>query len=153
MTHTIPPSHLQSNSQILRTFEDNYLLLRRIFAPLFNGSEEISLGKNDGQAPLLLKVSERHKYMTIIELNQKISEDKNIPDIFLRLRLYFDARVAEVIAYQGIERIPARYQVKLSRGDTRDEKMQVNLLLNEFLQYIDDQGYRILTTSDSPVTN
>ena len=149
MTHTIPPNHLKSRSQILRIFEDNYTLLRRLFAPLFDGSEEMTLGK-DERVPLFLKVCERHKYMTIIELNQKVTADETIPDIFLRLRLYFDACVAEVIAYQGIERIPARYQINMSRGDLPDEKVQVNLLLNEFLNHIGEQGYRVLEASDSP---
>lgn len=94
--------------------------------------------------PISVKVCERHKYMTIIELNQQLAEDHKIPDMLLRLRLYFDARVAEVIGYQGIERIPARYQFKLERGDLRDEKMQVNLLLNEFLNHIVNKGYRSL---------
>lgn len=101
----------------------------------------------DGAMPISAKVCERHKYMTIIELNQRLAEDQKIPDMLLRLRLYFDARVAEVIGYQGIERIPARYQFKLERGELRDEKMQVNLLLNEFLNHIINQGYRSLSAS------
>ena len=105
------------------------------------------LDAGDERAPVLVKVCERHKYMTIIDLNLQLSESDNIPDILIRLRLYFDAQVAEVIAYQGVERIPARYQIKLSRGDVRDEKMQVNLLLNEFLKHIIDKNYRPLDAS------
>lgn len=146
MTHTIPANHLKSSSRILRAFEDNYKLLVRLLAPLFNGEEDMLLGTGSDRLLLSAKVCERHKYMTIVELNQQLNEDQQIPDILLRLRLYFDARVAEVIGYQGIERIPARYQFKLSRGDARDEKMQVNLLLNEFLNHIIDKGYRPLGT-------
>lgn len=146
MTHTIPANHLKSSSRILRTFEDNYKILLRLFAPLFNGEDKIMLNAAGEAMPISVKVCERHKYMTIIELNQRLAEDQKIPDMLLRLRLYFDARVAEVIGYQGIERIPARYQFKLERGDLRDEKMQVNLLLNEFLNHIVNKGYRSLGT-------
>jgi len=147
MTHTIPTSHLKSRSKILRTFEDNYKLLVRLFAPLFDGKEDMVLESDDVGTPIQVKVCERHKYMTIIELNQQLSDEQQIPDMLLRLRLYFDARVAEVIGYQGIERIPARYQFKLERGDLRDEKMQVNRLLNEFLNHIINKGYRSLSAS------
>ncbi|HEA26149.1 MAG TPA: DUF1249 domain-containing protein [Ectothiorhodospiraceae bacterium] len=147
MTHTIPANHLKSSSRILRTFEDNYKILVRLFAPLFNGEEAITLNAVDEAMPISATVCERHKYMTIIELNQRLADEPKIPDILLRLRIYFDARVAEVIGYQGIERIPARYQFKLERGDLRDEKMQVNLLLNEFLNHITDKGYRSLSAS------
>ncbi|NOR51408.1 MAG: DUF1249 domain-containing protein [Gammaproteobacteria bacterium] len=122
-------------------------MLVRLFAPLFNGDEEMLLGADIESAPLLAKVSERHKYMTIIELSHRLSEDQSIPDILLQLRLYFDAQVAEVIGYQGIERIPARYQIELSRGDVLDEKMQINLLLNEFLKHIISKRYRPLGVS------
>ena len=147
MTHTIPTNHLKSRSRILRTFEDNYTLLLGLFAPLFSGEEEIMLDAGDDSMPISVKVCERHKYMTIIELNQQLAEDQKIPDILLRLRIYFDARVAEVIGYQGIERIPARYQFELKRGDVRDEKMQVNLLLNDFLSHIINRGYRLQSAS------
>ena len=147
MTHTIPANHLKSHSRIIRTFEDNYKLLVRLFAPLFRDEEEMVLESDGDCMPISAKVCERHKYMTIIEINQQLTEDKQIPDIRLRLRLYFDARVAEVIAYQGIERIPARYQFTLKRGDVRDEKMQVNRLLNEFLSHIINKGYRPLGLS------
>jgi len=147
MTHTIPPGHLKTSSPILRTFEDNYTLLLRLFAPLFDCEDEIALKAGDGSAIMLVEVMERHKYMTVIELNFQLTENQQIPDIMLRLRLYFDARVAEVIAYQGVERIPARYQIKLSRGDVRDEKIQVNRLLNEFLNYIINKGYCPLAAS------
>ena len=111
----------------------------------------MSVGNEDGRRPLAVKVCERHKYMTIIELKQQIAEDTAIPDMQLRLRLYIDARVAEVIAYQGVERIPARYQFKRHFGEHRDEKMQVNLLLNEFLKYIDAHGYRLLEIHRDPI--
>jgi uncharacterized protein YqiB (DUF1249 family) len=155
MTHTIPLNRLYTSSQILRTFEENYRFLLRLLAPLFSGAEAMTLGQDPqgGMAgsPLSATVCERHKYMTIVELKQQIAEDPQIPDIRLRLRLYFDARVAEVIAYQGVERIPARYQIKPSRGDVRDEKVQVNLLLNDFLKHIINRGYRTAVISDVSV--
>ncbi len=147
MSHTIPANHLKSRSQILRTFEDNYRLIIKIFAPLFNGEDEIILNTADEAMPIWGKVCERHKYMTIIELNHQLGEAPKIPDIRLRLRIYFDARVAEVIGYQGIERIPVRYQFRLERGELRDEKMQVNRLLHEFLHHITDKGYRLMKTT------
>ncbi|MCW8826405.1 MAG: DUF1249 domain-containing protein [Gammaproteobacteria bacterium] len=147
MAHTIPPGYLKTSSPILRTFEDNYRLLMKLFKPLFNGESEMVLDAGDKRAPVIIEVRERHKYMTILDLRLQLCESDNIPDIMIGIRLYFDARVAEVISYQGVDHIPARYQIKLSRGDVRDEKMQVNLLLNEFLNHIIDKNYRPLDAS------
>ena len=78
-------------------------------------------------------LQERHKYMLLLTLRSPMALGV-IPDLCLTLRLYLDARVAEVIGYQGVEFIPPRYLVSPRRGELRDERQQLNRMLFELLR-------------------
>ena len=57
------------------------------------------------------------------------------------VRLYHDARVAEVLACQQISRFKARYDYPNTDMLQPDEKRQINLLLRDWLKLCAVQGY------------
>ncbi len=57
------------------------------------------------------------------------------------VRLYHDARVAEVLACQHISRFKARYDYPNADMLLPDEKRQINLLLRDWLKLCAGQGY------------
>jgi len=65
---------------------------------------------------------------------------KNIPDIVasglhprMTIRLYHDARMAEVLSTQDIRQVKPRYDYPNNKMHQQDEKQQTNQFLNEWL--------------------
>ena len=57
----------------------------------------------------------------------------HLPDIIFDVRVYDDARLAEVISYQGRGRIQFKYNYPNDKMYVPDEKRQGNLLLHDWL--------------------
>lgn len=125
-------------------FEENYRLLQQLLPQMEAGGDRYVLASDDGaQQALEILITERCPYTTIVELTKPFFlEGVWMPDLRMQLRVYHDARVVEVAAYQGCHRIPARYQVTQGGRYVRDEKRQINLLLHELLHYCQSSGYR-----------
>ena len=146
--HSIPP-HRRRNP--IGLFEENYRLLCTLLPELLEGEELISLRADVGRSVLQARVLERSPYTSLLSLRMPfVSAGVALPELSMQLRMYHDARVAEVIAYQGCGRIPAPYQVKPRSPWVSDEKRQVNLLLHELLRYCQRHAYRIPLEQDSP---
>ena len=125
-------------------FEENYRLLYRLLPEMEQGGDRYLLGGDDGEE-LELLIFERCRYTTIVSLSKPFHIDGEwLPELSMQLRLYHDARVVEVAAYQGCQRIPARYQVDTHGRHHRDDKRQINLLLHDLLRYCLRRGYREL---------
>lgn len=124
-------------------FEENYRLLQQLLPEMEAGGDRYVLVSDDEiQQPLEILILERCPYTTIISLTKPFFTDGVwMPDLRMQLRIYHDARVVEVAAYQGCHRIPARYQVDAHGKYHRDEKRQINLLLHELLRYCRRNGY------------
>lgn len=133
MSHTIP-SDARKNP--MWVFEENYRLLRRLLSDLADGPDEWTLCSDESERELRIRVVERCKYTTVIELHKAfVVDDELLPDLTMRLRIYDDAEVTEVSGYQGCHRLPARYQVGDGVHFKRDEKRQINFLLEDLLRY------------------
>ena len=123
-------------------FEQNFRLLQRLLPELEQGGDRFVLNAAKGEA-LELLILERCRYTTMVELSQPFAIDGEwLPDLSMQLRVYHDARVVEVAAYQGCHRIPARYQVESQGRHHKDDKRQINFLLHDLLLYCLRLGYR-----------
>ena len=97
----------------------------------------IALG--DLSPAVRLEVSERSRYTTVVNVIQ-VAEIGGVPGMSMSVRLYHDARSAEVIAYQNQRGFAAVYDYPNSEMRQRDEKAQVNRLLSEFLSMCLENG-------------
>ncbi|GAA5192113.1 DUF1249 domain-containing protein [Ferrimonas gelatinilytica] len=70
----------------------------------------------------------------------------NAPE--LELRLYHDARVAEVLSGQQFLRLLPRYPYPNRRMLQRDEKFQVNLFLAELLEQFAQHEWQLVSLSE-----
>lgn len=123
-------------------FEENFRLLQRLLPELEQGGDRFVLNAAKGEA-LELLILERCRYTTMVSLSQPFAIDGEwLPDLSMQLRVYHDARVVEVAAYQGCHRIPARYQVASQGRHHKDDKRQINFLLHDLLLYCLRLGYR-----------
>ena len=145
------PSSRHCRRNPIGLFEENYRLLLTLLSDWEEGEHSVRLVGSNGTAPLKLTLLEQAPYTTMLALRMPFSSGGlHLPQLRMELRLYHDAQVAEVTAYQGCQRIPAPYQVNGSGRWHLDEKRQVNLLLHELLRYCQRNGYQLLMEQDCP---
>jgi len=81
-----------------------------------------------------MSVLERCPYTTLVELTQCIAADSAaLPPPRLKVRLYHDAKTAEVVEFQNARRFAAVYPYPNEEMRQPDEKAQVNRFLGEYL--------------------
>jgi uncharacterized protein YqiB (DUF1249 family) len=127
-------------------FEENFRLLQHLLPELEQGGDRFVLAGKEGDE-LELLILERCRYTTVVSLSKPFAIDGEwLPDLSMQLRVYHDACVVEVVAYQGCRHIPSRYQVATHGRHHKDDKRQINLLLHDLLLYCRRLGYRELRT-------
>ena len=111
----------------------NYLRLMKLFPRL--PEEDVSVfGMALGQHPyqVRLEVLERGPYTTLIEM-RRVPEAPWALQPRMRVRLYHDARSAEVVEFQGARHFRPSYVYPNHQMHLPDERAQVNRFLSEFL--------------------
>ncbi|MEZ8095218.1 DUF1249 family protein [Photobacterium swingsii] len=119
---------------IMRLYETNYAKL----LPLLPKSDEVgdSCVYQVFGHEYTITITESTRYTTVIELLQQ--DEASLPVYMyphLIIRLYHDARVAEVCSAQQISRLKPRYDYPNMRMHQQDEKHQVNRFLGDWLAY------------------
>lgn len=124
-------------SRLMGLCEVNYMMLLRLLAD----KEQVGQRREFYISDFLsyrIEVDEVTKYTSLITMSQDAEIAGTKLSTFLRpkmvIRLYHDARMAEVIKNQDIGRINPRYDYPNSKMHLPDEKQQVNLFLKEWLQ-------------------
>ena len=117
--------------------EINYMLLLRILADKEQVGEQRCFFISDFLS-YRITVNEVTKYTTLITINQEANiRGYNLTELFrpkMVVRLYHDARMAEVISNQDVQQIKPRYDYPNDKMHLPDEKQQVNYFLKEWLQ-------------------
>lgn len=133
MSHTIVG---RSPRNPLWVYEENYRLFLRLLPAPVEAGDAFALASDSTDGDLEVEVLEVAKYTVTLQLAKPFAVDKQwLPDLSMKVRVYDDAGVMEVIGYQGCDRIPPRYRVPGPGRFHRDEKRQVNYLLNDLLRY------------------
>jgi len=95
-----------------------------------------------------LSILEHSKYTTTLSLTHHLNIDgKIVPDLEMKIRVYHDARVAEVIGYQHESRFASYYPYPNPRMRHHFEKRQINLFFSEWLKYCGSRGCRFICGS------
>ena len=117
--------------------EINYMLLLRILADKEQVGEQRCFFISDFLS-YRVTVNEVTKYTTLITIIQEANiRGYNLTELFrpkMVVRLYHDARMAEVISNQDVQQIKPRYDYPNEKMHLPDEKQQVNYFLKEWLQ-------------------
>ncbi|WP_339669185.1 DUF1249 domain-containing protein [Dasania marina] len=97
------------------------------------------------RAHFRLEVLERCAYTTIMEFSQLESSFAGqldwAPAPHFTLRVYHDARMAEVSAFHGNHRLRSNYDYPNKSMFQRDEKAQLNKLLGQWLKHCVNFGH------------
>ena len=114
--------------------EANYQRLHRLLGGA--ADNEICILLEDRDSSVVLRVSEKTPYTSLVEMSVQESEPRPawLTAPTLLIRLYHDARMAEVVSFEGFRNAQLRSD---SHGALfhNDEKAQWNGFLAEWLRY------------------
>lgn len=117
--------------------EVNYMMILRLLADKERVGEQRDFLISDFLT-YRIKVNEVTRYTSLITMTQNCTLLANTLTDMLKpkmvIRLYHDARMAEVISNQDISRVKPRYDYPNKKMHLPDEKQQINLFLKEWLQ-------------------
>ncbi len=126
-----------------KVYEINYRLLLKLVTELDALPDEVLL-QGDESHVVTVSVVERCKFTTSITLRHDLkSHDLFVTNPSVKIRIYHDARLAEVVACQQGSKFFAVYPFILAKVPFQNEKRDVNLFLREWLNHCLAQGYRL----------
>ena len=113
--------------------DGNYLRLTRLMPDLMRADRRYFRIFRDAAAPpVTFEVVHRSRYTTVLTLCHR-AVGRGLGGTRIKVRLYHDARCAEVIEFQGHRRFKPVYQYPNPEMRQPDEKAQVNRFLRDFL--------------------
>ena len=130
------PGRLARYESMLPLYECNYRLLLRLIPDL--------VARRAGEPVLVEAIPEVRieltgggRYTSFLRLVHRLCGhgSERIPDLLLEIRAYHDARLAEVVSYQGHGRFLALYPQPNRFMYLAHEKQQVNRFLHEWLRH------------------
>ena len=138
--------------QMAATCEGNYLRIIKLLSDNEEGATETFIIQGEGhhQAEVSLTVTESFRYTSTVEVRQQGLCPEWIQPPCMLVRLYHDARSAEVISYQNQKGIHGRYQYPNPKMRMPDEKSQLNQFLSEWLTYCLKHGYAAVAPDFAP---
>ena len=119
--------------------EANYVRLMRLMPDIQRRDRRtFSLALSGGEPRVRLEVAHRFPYTTVVRIAQDapggaLGDPASLPSIRFAIRIYHDARSAEVIECQDQRGFQAVYDYPNANMRHPDEKAQVNRFFGEFL--------------------
>ena len=125
---------LPKTSHQLAVCEANFLRLKKILQDFSRNKYSFETVNPDSSSnSISFYVIHKTKHTLIIEAKQKIKL-KKMDNLIIRIQISLDAKLAEVISFQGERAVP--YFMKVFETQSKDEKMQQNRFLTEWLESI-----------------
>ena len=125
---------LPKTSHQLAICEANFLRLKKILQDFSRNKYSFETVNPDSSSnSISFCVIHKTQHTLIIEAKQKIKL-KKMENLIIRIQISLDAKLAEVISFQGERAVP--YFMKVVETQSKDEKMQQNRFLTEWLESI-----------------
>ena len=129
---------LPKTSHQLAVCEANFLRLKKILNDFSKNKYSFeTINPDSSSNPISFHVIHRTPHTLIVEAKQKIKL-KKIESLIVRIQVSLDAKLAEVVSFQGERAVP--YFMKVLKTQSRDEKIQQNRFLTEWLETIFENG-------------
>ena len=137
----------------LSLYEENFAKLMLLLDGLEHIHDSASL-EAQGLPRVTLAVLEKSVYTTTITLSQSFGFDEEfLRPQYMKIRIYHDAQVAEVLGYQHAVQFRTFYPYPNPKMYQPYEKRRVNQFLGEWLHYCLDNGYRLLVPNAPSMTS
>ena len=99
-----------------------------------NLTYRVSSGSHSGQR-LSVKIEEIHRYTTMVRVAQGDQVGRWLAPPVMQVRMYHDARMAEVVGFQNETVREGRYDYPNDKMHQPDEKTQLNRFLADWLEH------------------
>ena len=122
--------------------EANYVRLQRLLKNADEPRYEFSwVDNHENQIDVDIDIVERFKYTTTLQLTKTLhSVPKPLSQVELTVRLYSDARMAEVVTFCQGKQLAGVYRYPNDQMYQVDEKEQANHYLAEWLSHLLSHG-------------
>ena len=118
--------------------EANYLRLKKILNNFNKNKYSFkTINPDKSSFDVSFKIIHKTKHTLIIEAKQ-MSFKNDLNNFILRIQISLDAKLGEVVSYQGEKAIP--FFINISDTQSKDEKLQQNRFLTEWLESIFANG-------------
>jgi len=119
--------------EMMRVASTNFVQLNRLLPANDEVGERVTYRVDNASYCIKILESTRYTLLVIIEQQEPADSLWRLPA--MTVRLYYDARLAEVCASQQISRFKASYDYPNKKLHQRDEKHQINQFLADWLRY------------------
>lgn len=119
--------------------DKNYACLMKLLPEVDEEQLKYQFGTR-GNLQYKISILECSRYTTTLEIAQV---HQGLPEFLkasMQVRLYHDARMAEVISSQHISRLKPSYKYPNAKMHQRNEKEMVNYFLSEWLHFCQQQN-------------
>lgn len=132
--------------------EANYWLLLKLMPDsAVQDTWKFAVGREPQHWQMQIAITERMRYTITVEITRRDAVDNRWLQMpTLTVRLYHDAAIAEVLAWEQHQRLEVRYDYPNRRMYQADEKAQFNEFLGEWLNLCLGQG-RVLEAVSLPL--
>lgn len=129
---------------LMSLYESNYLRLQQII-PDLERLDGYYQSRVPGDCTLHLEILDRSRYTITLSLSYFFFENgRRIADPDLRVRVYLDGRLAEVMRLDGSQRHAELRRLWNEQRLELDLRWRRNIVLNKWLDYLREQGHLIL---------
>jgi uncharacterized protein YqiB (DUF1249 family) len=127
---------------LMSLYESNYIRLGWLISDLATVSGS-AVSTVEGDCPLHLTVEERSRYTTTLMLTYVFDGDSAIvTDPDLQIRVYHDARLAEVQSCATWHRHSMLESIRSELARALGDRWLRNIMLNKWLDYCVERGHR-----------
>ncbi len=129
--------------ELMSIYECNYIRLRQLIPDLNTLAATGAISITAGALDLHLTVTERNRYTTNLTLTYLFDDEQGrfpAPDI--QIRIYHDARLAEVVSCGRRRGVRHATYDAWRRDYNLDDKWRINRFLQKWLGYCLRQGHR-----------
>jgi uncharacterized protein YqiB (DUF1249 family) len=127
---------------LMSLYESNYIRLGWLIENLAS-IEGATVSTVEGDCPLHLRVEERTRYTTTLTLTYMFEDQgQTIADPDLQIRVYHDARLAEVQSCARWHRHTMLESIRSSLVRSLGDRWLRNTMLNKWLDYCVERGHR-----------
>ncbi|CAM5340253.1 hypothetical protein SSTU70S_04063 [Stutzerimonas stutzeri] len=131
--------------ELQATCEANYLRLLRLLPEMRQSGRTRRIAISQGDqllGVLVLQVLENCPYTTTVQVSQEHCLSW-LPVPRMEVRVYHDARMAEVVRAENARRLRGIYHYPNAQMHQPDEKNQLNLFLGEWLSHCQACGHEL----------
>lgn len=125
---------------LMTLYESNFVRLHWLVEDL-RSLADVACSRVAGDCELELRVVERGPYTTTFLLAYRLGGEVDA-DPRLHIRVYHDARLAEVVAFEDGGAVQGWRDVVARLGAPTDLRWTLNVLLNKLLEYCAERGHR-----------